>query len=51
MLAMDPLYYVDMEAAGGRGSNHVDTGVAGGQRGSNHVDTGVVGGQWGVKSC
>ena len=47
MLAMDPLYYVAMEVAGGRGSNHVDKGVAGGQRGSSHVDTGVGGGQRG----
>ena len=30
-----------------RGSNHVDTEVAGGQRGSSHVDTGVVGGERG----
>ena len=30
-----------------RGSNHVDTGVAGGQRGLNHVATGVAGGQQG----
>ena len=47
MLAMDPFYYVAIEVAGGRGSNHVDTEVAGGQRGSNHVDMGVAGGQRG----
>ena len=30
MLAMDPLYYVAMEVAGGQGSNDVGVGVAGG---------------------
>ena len=31
MLAMDPLYYVVMEVAGGRGSSDVAVGVVGGQ--------------------
>ena len=44
MLAMDPLYYVAMEVAGGRGSNDVGVGVAGGQE-SNDVGVGVAGGQ------